>query len=123
MAARIVLAEDDLDAAEMLKVLIENAGYDIVSEETGSTAWERIAKDLPDLVILDWDMPGMTGLEVLKKMREKPETKEIPVIFFTANKDEWDPRISMLYNIEAYLIKPVNHDELLKNISQVIKRS
>lgn len=123
MVARIVLAEDDLDAAKMLTVLLKKAGYDIVSEHTGTKAWERIEKDVPDLVILDWDMPGENGLDVLKKMREKPETKKIPAIFITGNKDDWDPRMAMLYNIEAYLIKPINHDELLKKIRQVIWHS
>jgi two-component system phosphate regulon response regulator PhoB len=119
MGSKIVLAEDDEGMGIMILALLENAGYEIKREPTGVHAWDTIRDELPDLVILDWNMPGLSGLDVLKKMRENQETEKIPVIFLTANRDEMDARMAMVYKIEAYLQKPFHPNDLLENVRKI----
>lgn len=121
MKGRIFLAEDDDGITTMVKVLLESEGYSVQNEISGSEAWESIKTEPPDLVILDWDIPGMNGLDILKQMREYPETQETPVIFLTGSRGEWDPRHSMLYHIEAYLTKPFQPDQLLAEVKAALK--
>lgn len=120
MPGSIFLAEDDEGIAKMVKVLLESEGYSVQHENTGTEAWESIKGGIPDVVILDWDMPGMTGMEVLQQMRNHPETKETPVIFLTASRDEWDPRQTMLYDVKAYLTKPFQPSELLAEVKAAL---
>ena len=114
-----ILYEIDDGIATMVTVLLKNAGYDVVREGTGTEAWEAISAAPPDLVILDWDMPGMTGLEVLQKMRESGNTAEVAAMFLTAQREEWDPKMATLYNISAYLVKPFEPDELLRLVKEI----
>ena len=121
MAVNICLAEDDEGIATMVKVLLTNAGYNVTHESTGIAAWGAISKQIPDLVILDWDMPGMSGFDVLKKMRAADETASVPVIFVTAAREEWDPRHAALYNIAGYVVKPFQPDDLLDRVRKALK--
>lgn len=120
MGSKIILAEDDEGMGIMILALLGHAGFEIKREPTGVHAWDSIRDELPDLVIMDWNMPGLSGLDVLKKMRKNQETEKIPVIFLTANRDEWDSRIATLYNIEAYLTKPFHPNELLENVKKIV---
>lgn len=122
MTSKIIVADDDEAMGKMILVLLEHAGFEVKRELTGVHAWDAIQNENPDLVILDWNMPGLTGLDVLKKMRENQDTENIPVIFLTANKDEWDPRIAMHYKIEAYITKPFHPDDLVKNVKEVFSK-
>ena len=121
MADRIFLAEDDDGITTMVRVLLESEGYSVQNETSGTEAWESIKKESPDLVILDWDIPGMNGLEILKQMRNHPETQNTPVIFLTGSRGEWDPRHSMLFQIEAYLTKPFQPNALLVEVKAALK--
>ena len=121
MASKIILAEDDDGMGIMILALLEHAGYEVKREPTGVHAWDSIRDELPDLVILDFNMPGMTGLDVLKKMRENQDTEKIPVLFLTANRDEWDALKTMQYKIEAYIQKPFHPNDLLENVKKVVR--
>ncbi len=92
--ASILVVDDDPAAGELFSAILRNFGYDTTSADSGNAALERLrAQSLPDLVILDMMMPGMNGIEVLRRIRSDARTAELPVVMFSAlDDDDWRAR-------------------------------
>jgi CheY-like chemotaxis protein len=108
MALRVLLAEDDRDIRAVARLSLKRAGFDVVVVESGEDAIEAAAQALPDVVLLDWLLPGMDGLETLSALRAKASTAAIPVIFLTARTHPTETARAMAEGAIGCLGKPFN---------------
>ena len=124
MSRAIVVVEDDESIREMLRYYFQSVGYTVRPYESGEIMLEREgAQSLPDLFILDIMLPGMDGLEILRRLREGADTKDVPVIMLTARSAEMD-RVSGLENgADDYVVKPFGIMELQARVKAVLRRT
>lgn len=110
---RILMAEDDPGTRSLLKVQLVNWGYDVVVTRDGSEAWQVLqADDAPRLAILDWMMPGMTGVELCRKVREEKKEPYTYIILLTAQQRDEYIVTGMEAGADDYMLKPFNYNEL-----------
>jgi two-component system phosphate regulon response regulator PhoB len=116
----ILIADDDEDLRLLVQVTLENPTYRILTAADGCQALDAVQQHHPDLLILDWMMPGFTGCEVITKLRQNPETLAIPVIMLTA-KDGVEARGQMAsLALAGYLMKPFSPLELIKKVREAL---
>lgn len=120
---RVLVAEDDDLIAELIghKLQLRGAAVDIVAD--GAEAWERIRTDPPHLVILDGMLPGLDGLEVLRRIREDPALADMPVIMLTARRREQDIVDALQTGASDYLVKPFMPEELMARMERFLPRT
>jgi len=109
----ILIADDEEDLRMLVEITLEDPAYRIVTAVDGEQALDQIRQIRPDLVILDWMMPRLNGLEVVKQLRQDPTTVRIPVVLLTANHCQKDQAEVQTFGIVAYLVKPFSPLELL----------
>ena len=118
----ILLVDDEMAIRTMLCVALEAAGYNVLQAENAQQAHAVIIDRSPDLVLLDWMMPGTTGLELLRRLKRDELTEKIPVIMLTAKAEE-DSKISGLdAGADDYIAKPVSPRELISRVKAVLRR-
>lgn len=120
VGARLLLVDDDVTLAAMLREFLELQGFSATTVTDGESALARVEEAPPDLVVLDVMLPGISGFEVLKRLRER---HDLPVIMLTARGDESERIIGLLAGADDYLPKPFNPLELVARIQAVLKRS
>ena len=117
----ILIADDEEDLLFLVETTLEDPRYRILSATNGTTALERIQQIHPDLVILDWMMPGLTGLEIIKRLRDDPATAAIPAVLLTANDSRENKAQAQTLGIAAYLVKPFSPLELLQKVRDALE--
>ena len=123
MSRTIAVVEDDESIREMLRYYFQSVGYTVRAYESGEALFEDAGQPLPVLYILDIMLPGMDGLEILRRLREGRETSEVPVIMLTARSAEMD-RVSGLENgADDYVVKPLGIMELQARVKAVLRRT
>ena len=123
MSKSIAVVEDDESIREMLRYYFQSVGYSVRAYESGEALFEDEGQPLPLLYILDIMLPGMDGLEILRRLREGRETSEVPVIMLTARSAEMD-RVSGLENgADDYVVKPFGIMELQARVKAVLRRT
>ena len=116
----ILIADDDEDLRLLVQVTLENPTYRILTAADGSKALNAAQQYRPDLLILDWMMPGLNGCEVIAQLRQNPETVTIPVVMLTA-KDGLEPQEQLAsLALAGYLVKPFSPLELIKKVQEVL---
>lgn len=124
MAANsVLLVEDEVDIREMLTFTLERAGLSVSAAETAEQALQLLDRSLPSLVIIDWMLPGMSGVELARKLRADPLTSELPLIMLTARGEESDKLKSFDAGIDDYVTKPFSPRELTARIRALLRRS
>ena len=122
MPQKILVADDELDIRNLIKIILEKNNYQVTVAANGVEALEKAESELPALILLDVIMPAKTGWEVCKILKSKEKTKHIPIIIFTALSVVVGDKASMKYAEEAgadgYLPKPFNTEELLAQIKK-----
>ncbi len=118
----VLIAEDDPEIANFVKFKLEKSGLEVMHGENGKVALELINENKPDLVILDIMMPIMDGFEVLRLMKENPETRGIPVIMLTAKGMEADVLKGFETGAVDYITKPFSVSELAVRVKSVLAR-
>ncbi|WP_340587823.1 phosphate regulon transcriptional regulator PhoB [Erythrobacter alti] len=121
-APKLLLVEDDTALAELLEYRFENEGYDVRSTSDGEEAMVLAAEDVPDLVILDWMIEGVSGIEVCRRLRREKATANVPIIMLTAREAEDDRVRGLETGADDYLTKPFSPRELLARVSAVLRR-
>lgn len=118
---KIFIAEDDNNVREMYKVRLELDDFKVIAVADGGEALSMIRKEKPDLALLDIMMPHMTGLEVLKTLKEDPETKEIPVLIFSALSGDLMKDKALLLGAEDYIVKSqVSLEDVVVKIKNIL---
>lgn len=113
MPVRIMIVEDDLTLALLLQYNLEAAGYEVEHHERGDAAERRIAACKPDLVLLDWVLPGLSGVELCRRIRRDEATRELPIIMLTARTDRADREFAVRVGASDFLAKPFSISEVL----------
>ena len=119
---RILVIDDDRGLQETLGLALESEGFEVLSEQDGEKGLERALKDNPDLIALDFVLPHLSGMEVLRRLREKGCS--IPVIMLTGKKkDEVDKVLGLELGADDYMLKPFGTKEFLARVHAVLRRS
>jgi two-component system phosphate regulon response regulator PhoB len=122
MMPTILVVEDEPAILELLKVNLIDAGYDVRAAADAETAQTLLKDSLPDLLLLDWMLPGQSGLAFAKQIRADARTKELPVIMVTARTDEADRIAGLEAWVDDYVTKPFSPRELKARIKSVLRR-
>jgi len=117
---KVLIADDEIHIVHVVAIKLRNSGYEVISAENGAQAFELACEHNPDIVVTDYQMPVMTGLELVKKLRDCEQTKDIPVIMLTARSFAIEQRLAEQLKISACLSKPFSPKELLRNIEDVL---
>lgn len=120
---RILTVDDEEHILELLKYNLESSGYDVIQAETGEQAIDILVHDKVDMVLLDLMLPGMDGLETLRKIRSNDQLKRTPVIMLTAKSDEIDTVLGLEMGADDYIGKPFGVHELTARIKAVFRRT
>lgn len=122
LQAQVLLVEDEPAQREVLKYNLEAEGYVVRTAENGEVALLLIAEARPDLVILDWMMPLMSGIEVCRQLRSRDETKSIPIIMLSARSEDVDAVRGLETGADDYVIKPYSVIELMARAKAQLRR-
>lgn len=119
----ILVVEDEAALVTMLRYNLEKQGFRVEEATDGQEALIRIAEVQPDLVLLDWMLPVMSGIEVCRQIRRRPETRELPVIMVTARTEDQDAVRGLNTGADDYVTKPFNLDALLARMRALLRRA
>ena len=122
MSRTIMLVEDEVPIREMLKIVLEQAGFSVNEAEDFDIALEKIVEPYPDLVLLDWMLPGGSGVQLARKLKEHEFTRDIPIIMLTARGEEEDKVRGLEAGADDYITKPFSPKELVARIKAVMRR-
>ena len=121
--ARVLLVDDDAEVCDVVGAMLEAVGFSIESVPTGERALERLTKGDIDMVVLDWTLPGMSGIELCRAIRHDPACGSLPVIFLTANASSRDVVDAFASGADDYVVKPFRAPELGARIFGLLRRS
>ena len=120
---RVVCIEDEPEMIDLVKLILSRKGYQVIGAMGGREGLEAIAREKPDIVLLDLMMPDMDGWEVYQKMKANDGTKSIPVIVVTAKAQSIDKVLGLhIAKVDDYIAKPFSPQELLDSVEQVLNR-
>jgi two-component system phosphate regulon response regulator PhoB len=120
---RILIAEDEEPLMLLLRYNLEADGYQVDGVERGDEADIRLREAVPDLVLLDWMLPGLSGIELCRRIRMRRETERLPVIMLTAKGEETDRVRGLATGADDYIVKPFSVPELLARVRALLRRT
>ena len=120
--SRVLVVEDESAIAELISINLRHAGHDVAIAGDADQAQAAVDGVLPDLVVLDWMLPGQSGLALAKRWRAQARTRELPIIMLTARADEGDKISGLDAGADDYLVKPFSPHELMARIRAVLRR-
>ncbi|MBL8805817.1 MAG: phosphate regulon transcriptional regulator PhoB [Rhodospirillales bacterium] len=123
MKPYLLIVEDEAALVELLRYNFEKEGFRVTSAADGEAALVAVAEAKPDLIVLDWMLPHVSGLEVARQLRRKPETRDIPIIMLTARGEETDRIRGLEVGADDYVAKPFSPSELVARVRAVLRRS
>ncbi len=120
--SRILVVEDEPAIAELIALNLRHAGYEVTMAASADQARYEVDAVLPDLVVLDWMLPGQSGVTLARTWRTQQRTRELPIIMLTARSEEADKVAGLDAGADDYLVKPFSTNELLARIRAVLRR-
>lgn len=123
MAATILVVEDEADLSVLMRYNLEAEGFRVLTAETGDEAVETMQQSIPDLILLDWMLPGLSGIELCRRWRAREETARVPIIMITARGGEEERVRGLATGADDYIVKPFSVPELLARINALLRRS
>jgi two-component system phosphate regulon response regulator PhoB len=123
MNPSILIVEDEEALTLLLRYNLEAAGYDVESVARGDEADLRLRESTPDLVILDWMLPGVSGIELCRRLRSRPETRQLPIVMLTARGEESERVRGLSTGADDYVVKPFSVPELLARVAALLRRA
>jgi two-component system phosphate regulon response regulator PhoB len=123
MALRVLIVEDEDPLTLLLRYNLEAEGYEVDAVSRGDEAEIRLREQVPDLVLLDWMLPGLSGIELCRRIRVRPETERLPVIMLTARGEEGDRIRGLATGADDYIVKPFSVPELLARVRALLRRT
>lgn len=122
MKPSVLVVEDDDAIVVLLEYNLEKHGYHVRTTNDGEEALYMVEESTPDIILLDWMLPGLTGIELCNRLRRKEKTKHIPIIMISAKGEEADRIEGLESGVDDYLVKPFSPKELIARISAVLRR-
>ncbi|HUO21199.1 MAG TPA: phosphate regulon transcriptional regulator PhoB [Caulobacteraceae bacterium] len=122
MTPHVLVVEDEDALATLLQYNLEKEGYDVALAQDGEEALMLVDERLPDLVVLDWMLPKVSGIEVCRRLRSRAETRNVPIILLTARGEETDRIRGLDTGADDYVVKPFSMSELTARIRAVLRR-
>ncbi|MDM0045681.1 phosphate regulon transcriptional regulator PhoB [Variovorax dokdonensis] len=119
---RVLIVEDESSIAELIAVNLRHNGFDPLWSEDGESAQREIDTAVPDLILLDWMLPGQSGLTLARQWRKDSRTKAVPIVMLTARGDEPDKVAGLDAGADDYITKPFSTQEMLARIRAVLRR-
>jgi two-component system phosphate regulon response regulator PhoB len=123
MTARIMIVEDEEPLTLLLRYNLEAEGYAVDTSARGDEAEVKLKEAAPDLVVLDWMLPGMSGIELCRRLRARPETERLPIIMLTARGEESERIRGLATGADDYIVKPFSVPELVARIRALLRRA
>ena len=123
MTARILIVEDEEPLTIMLRYNLEKEGFSVITSGRGDDADLNIKENPPDLAVIDWMLPGLTGIELVRRLRSRPQTKQLPIIMLTARGEESERLRGLSTGADDYIVKPFSVPELLARIRALLRRA
>lgn len=121
--AKILMIEDDKDILELVHYNLEREGYHVIPTQSGEEALKMLAKETPELILLDLMLPGMDGLETCRLIKQDDKVKNVPLIMLTAKSEESDVVVGLQLGADDYVTKPFSPKVLLARIKAILRRS
>jgi len=122
MAVNILVVEDEQAIQELIAVNLEHAGHHVIRARDAEAALGIVRNALPDLLLIDWMLPGMSGVSLAKQLRQAERTRQIPIIMLTARAAEHDKILGLEAGADDYVTKPFSPKELVARIKAVLRR-
>lgn len=121
--ARVLIVEDEEPISLILRYNLESEGYEVESCARGDEADTRLKESAPDLLILDWMLPGLSGIELCRRLRTRPETERLPIIMLTARGEETERIRGLSTGADDYVVKPFSMPELMARVRAMLRRT
>ena len=123
MFPKILVVEDDKSISDLISLHLKKNNFEYLVVHNGEDALSHLDNFMPDFIILDWMIPGLSGLEVLRRIRNKQEYKNLPILMLTAKNSEQDKIISFESGLDDYITKPFLPSELIARVKAILKRT
>jgi len=123
MAPRILIVEDEEALAILLRYNLVAEGYEVEHVARGDEAELRLKESIPDLVVLDWMLPALSGIEICRRLRARPETQRLPVIMLTARGEEAERIRGLQTGADDYIVKPFSVPEFIARVHALLRRA
>ena len=123
MSARILVVEDEEALTTLLRYNLDAEGYDVETVGRGDDADTRLKERVPDLIVLDWMLPGLSGIELCRRLRARPETRQLPIIMLTARGEESERVRGLATGADDYIVKPFSYFELSARVRALLRRT
>jgi two-component system alkaline phosphatase synthesis response regulator PhoP len=117
---KVLIVDDEIHIVHVVAIKLRNNGYEVISADNGAQAFDLALKERPDIIVTDFQMPVMTGMELVEKLRQHEETQDIPVIMLTARSFAIPQEQQKNLQISGCLSKPFSPKELLGNIEDIL---
>ncbi len=119
-ASKVLIADDEIHIIHVVAIKLRNNGYEVIAANNGAEAYDLACREKPDIIVTDYQMPLMTGIELIEKLRKDEQTRDIPVVLLTARSfaisQEWQESL----HVASCLSKPFSPKELLKTIQDIL---
>jgi two-component system phosphate regulon response regulator PhoB len=123
VSTRVLIVEDEESLTLLLQYNLEKEGYAVEVVTRGDEAEIRLKERIPDLLLLDWMLPGLSGIELCRRLRARPETQGLPIIMLTARGEEFDRVRGLATGADDYVVKPFSVPELMARVKAVLRRT
>ncbi|MBV1915235.1 MAG: phosphate regulon transcriptional regulator PhoB [Pseudomonadales bacterium] len=123
MSHNILVVEDEPDIREMLRFSLERAGYNVEEAADGESALEYLSNNIPHLLLVDWMLPGISGVDLVRKVRSDETIQDLPIVMLTARGNESDKLASFDRGVDDYITKPFSPKELQARLKAILRRS
>jgi two-component system, OmpR family, phosphate regulon response regulator PhoB len=123
MTAKVLIIEDEPALAELLRYNLESEGYAVRHTARGDDAEMMVAEEHPDLVLLDWMLPEVSGIEICRRIRARPDSRNIPILMLTARGEEGDRIRGLSTGADDYVVKPFSLPELMARVRAILRRA
>ena len=119
----VLIVEDEPSQRAILRYNLESEGFRITEAEDGDMAVLLLSEEVPDLIVLDWMLPGVSGIEICRRIKARPETRDVPIIMLSARAEEVDRVRGLETGADDYVVKPYSVTELMARVRTQLRRS
>ncbi len=123
MTAKVLIVEDEGALSELLRYNLEAEGYAVRHTANGDEAEVLVAEEHPDLVLLDWMLPEVSGIEICRRIRARPDSRNVPILMLTARGEEADRIRGLSVGADDYVVKPFSLPELMARVRAILRRA